>query len=165
MSSMIPPRVLFVCTANMNRSPTAAAWANKLFAERFVTAQIRSAGTHAWDGGPASANATQAMAELDFDLRTHRSQPIRAELLDWADHVVVMEPMHRDVILESAPEYADKILPMWDFIEDGGDHVVDPQGHEYEAFRRSAAEIGEATAKLVVHILAERRARRRAARG
>lgn len=159
---MIPPRVLFVCTANMNRSPTAAAWAAELFTKRFVTAQIRSAGTHAWDGGPASANATQAMQELGFDLRSHRTRLISAEALGWADHVVVMEPMHRDRILEFAPEVESKIVPMWDFIEGTPEHVVDPQGHEYEAFQRSAAEIGQATAKLVDWILAERRARRRA---
>ena len=162
MSSMNPPRVLFVCTANMNRSPTAATWAGQAFTQRFVTAQIRSAGTHAWDGGPASANATQAMLELGFDMRSHRTQLVSAQLLAWADHVVVMEPMHRDKILEVAPDVADKIIPMWPYIDDQGDHVLDPQGHEYAAFQRSAGEIGEATAKLVEDLLAERRARRRA---
>lgn len=158
---MSPPRLLFVCTANMNRSPTAGAWASKLFADRFVTVDVRSAGTHAYNGGLASANATQAMLPLGFDLRTHRTSAVTPELLAWADHVVVMEPMHRDRLLALAPAVADKIIQMWEFVDGGGDHVVDPQGHEYAEFERSAAEIGEATAKLVEHVLAARRARRR----
>ncbi len=159
---MIPPRLLFVCTANMNRSPTAAAWALKLFADRFVGAEIRSAGTHAHDGGLASASATQAMLALGFDLRTHRTRLLTAEAITWADSVVVMEPMHRDKVLGLAPDAAHKIVAMWEFVEDGGDHVRDPQGRAYAEFERSAVEIGTATQKLVAHVLAERRARRRA---
>lgn len=159
---MSPPRVLFVCTANMNRSPTAATWAAKAFTDRFVSAQIQSAGTHAYDGGPASANATQAMLGLGFDMRQHRTRLINAELLAWAEYIVVMEPMHRDRILGVAPEVADRIVPMWEFVDGDGDHVLDPQGHEYAEFERSAAEIGVATQKLVAQILSERRARRRA---
>lgn len=144
----------------MNRSPTSATWAEKWFTERFVSAEIRSAGTHAYDGREASAFATDAMRELGFDMRSHRTSRLAPEHLAWADHVVVMEPMHRDVALKLDPSAADKIIPMWAFVDGGGDEVDDPHGGALDAYRASAKELGEATQALVAHILAERRRRR-----
>ncbi len=154
-----PTRYLFVCTANINRSPMAATWTAHHLAQRFVMAEIRSAGTHGWDGAEAGAFAIDAMRELGHDMRQHRSQPLSDQLLDWADHVVVMEPMHeavvrgRDVIEEAA------LVRLWDFV-DGADQVDDPQGHPLDAYRAAAASIGDATQRMITAHLAARRAAR-----
>jgi len=154
---MAPIRYLFVCTANINRSPMAATWAEHHLAQRFVMAEIQSAGTHGWDGAEAGAYAIDAMRELGHDMRAHRSRAITQELIDWADHVVIMEPMHEDVIGERVA--AGKLIRLWDYV-DGADHIEDPQGHALAAFRNTATSIGGAILTMVVAHLAARRAQR-----
>jgi|GEM_PF-763142 len=145
----------------MNRSVTAAAWSGTFFTERFVAAEIRSAGTHAYDGNRAAASTIEAMSEHGFDLRSHRTSPLTPAALAWADTIVVMEPMHKDTVVGLAPQHAAKILPMWPFVGDGeGTWVHDPHGGPIEGYRAMALEIGEASKKLVAHVLAERRKNR-----
>ena len=153
------PRYLFVCTANINRSPIAAAWARRLLEDRFVVGEIRSAGTHAWEGAEAGAYAIDAMRELGFDLRSHRSQRLSKELLDWADQVVVMEPMHAEVACELLGPSGDrsKILQLWEDLPEQADHVWDPQGQALEVYRTSARVIGQSLEVLLVRLLSERR--------
>lgn len=135
----------------------AAAWTEHHLAERFVMAEIRSAGTHAWDGAEAGAYAIDAMRELGHDMREHRSQPITQDLLDWAEFVVIMQPMHEEAIQDRLD--ASKIVRLWDYVE-GADRIVDPQGHPLPAFAAAAASIRDATALMVAEHLAARRARR-----
>lgn len=72
----MPTKVLFVCSENRMRSPTAAA----VFSE-YQDIEARSAGT----------NADCAV-------------PVTGELLDWADVVLVMEEMHRGRIERQFPD-------------------------------------------------------------
>lgn len=69
-------RILFVCSENRLRSPTAAA----IFAE-YEDVETQSAGTHA-----------------DCDT------PVSKALLEWADVVLVMEDSHRNKILSAFPD-------------------------------------------------------------
>jgi len=84
------------------------------------------------------------MRELGFDLRSHRSCPLDAELLSWADHVVVMEPMHAEVArrLFGGVEESSKIHGLWMHQALPADHVADPQGQSLDVYRASAREIG-----------------------
>lgn len=151
---MRPPRYLMVCTANINRSPMAEYHAREALADRFVAAEIRSAGTHAWAGEEAGAYTVDAMRELGFDLRKHRTTPLSRELLEWADHVVVMEPLHAEVV--SIQGGQDKLVQLWDWI-DGADEVVDPQGKPLDDHREAATRIGRAITAMVADHLAARR--------
>jgi protein-tyrosine-phosphatase len=62
-------------------------------AERGVDARVSSAGTLAW-GGPATGNASLAVAELGVDLEGHLSRQLTAELVDAADLVIGMTRDH-----------------------------------------------------------------------
>lgn len=142
----------------MNRSVTAAAWSEHWLAQRFVNAEIRSAGTHAYDDANAAASTIEVMHPHGFDLRSHRTTRLTSVHIAWADHVVVMEPMHRDVVLGLSPDAQEKVVPMWPFVEESDeDHVVDPHGGPVEGYRLMALSLQEASKKLVAHILAERR--------
>jgi len=140
----------------------AAAWARRLLDDRFVAAEIRSAGTHAREGAEAAeaaAYAIDAMRELTFDLRSHRSTRLSAELMSWADHVVVMEPMHTEVaqgLLGGADEQG-KIRGLWLHLSTPSDHVWDPRGQDLETYRSSARTIGAAIEGLLAQTLSERR--------
>ena len=122
-------------------------------------ADIRSAGTHAWDGSEAAGYAADAMRELDFDLRGHRSQRLTVELIAWSDHVVVMEPMHEQRARELAASagLSPVIHGLWAYFEGSPDEVWDPHGSDLESYRRSAREIGAAMERLVRQILREQR--------
>jgi len=154
---MRPTRYLFVCTANINRSPSAARWAEQHFADRFVSCEIRSAGTFGADGFSAGADMILAMREHGFDLRDHRTSALTTELVQWADHIVVMEPAHAAVVLALLPEAQQQIVPLWEYLGDSPGYVIDPQGGELPGFYRCAEEIGRATATLVAEHLEKRR--------
>ena len=154
-------RYLFVCTANINRSPTAATWAEHHLANRFVTADIRSAGVAAWQGAEASAYAIDVMRELGMDMRDHRSQPISEELLKWADYIVVMEPGHSEHISALLPEVAPRIIGLWTYLAESEDHVPDPHRQGIEVFRASCISLGKAVETLIEERLAARRTARR----
>jgi len=161
VTALRPSRYLFVCTANINRSPTAAAWAEHHLANRFVSAEIRSAGVAAWRGAEAGAYAIDVMRELGMDMREHRSQPISEELLHWSDHIVVMEPAHADRIVALSAEAAPRIVGLWSYLAETPDYVPDPHQQGIEVFRSSCTSLGEAVEKLVEEHLAARRAARR----
>lgn len=67
------PKVLFVCTANLQRSPTA----QDLFQNWNEVWQTESAGTTPFPG----------------------RNPLTQQLVDWADLIIVMEPHHAEHIL------------------------------------------------------------------
>ncbi len=81
-------RILYLCTANICRSASAAQLLRSHLAQREVTGvEIRSAGTHARQGMPG---CTVAPALHDV---AHTSQVLTADLLGWADLVL---PAARD---------------------------------------------------------------------
>ena len=110
-----------------------------------------------WGGAEAAAYAIDAMRELEFDMRGHRSQALDAELLEWADHVVVMEPMHASLASELLPPSASKLEGLWEDLDEGLAHVPDPQGQGLDVYRASARSIGAAVGRLVERHLSLRR--------
>jgi predicted protein tyrosine phosphatase len=74
-------RILFVCTANQQRSPTA----ERLY-EGDPRFEVRSAGTHAT-----------------------RERAVTREILEWADMVVVMEERHAAAIRREFPELSSRL--------------------------------------------------------
>jgi len=75
-------RVLFVCTGNMDRSPTAEA-----LLKGKGGYEVRSAGT--WP---------------------YATRRISLDLIEWADLIFVMEEHHRDVVLGICPEAGNKTV-------------------------------------------------------
>lgn len=75
-------KVLFVCTANIDRSPTAEA-----LLKRKDGFEVKSAGT--W---------------------LHARRRITEELINWADIVFVMERYHKEFLLNLSPVAENKIV-------------------------------------------------------
>lgn len=74
-------RILFVCSGNIHRSPTAA----NMFKD-CKGFEVKSAGTS-----------------------IGTSNPVSAELVEWADKIFVMEEEHREFIVQQFPEATSKI--------------------------------------------------------
>jgi len=85
--------VLFVCTANVNRSPMAAALLVHHLAEARIPALIASAGL--LEGGrPASSESVAVLKARGIDLSRHRSRRISPQLVAEADLILGMERRH-----------------------------------------------------------------------
>jgi len=101
-------KVLFVCTANICRSPSAEALAR---AEGPADVEFSSAGTHARDGEPISPEMVAALPE-GLDTSAFRSRRLTTDLLEDADLVVTMEAAHRTFVLDDHPAMFRKVLTL-----------------------------------------------------
>jgi protein-tyrosine phosphatase len=82
--------VLVLCTANVCRSPMAAALLTDRLRERQAGARVRSAGSLT-DGQPADPAAIRTLAARRLDISGHRSRLVRAGDLASADLILAMD--------------------------------------------------------------------------
>lgn len=93
-------RVLTVCTANMCRSPMAAALLEaRLRREGLAGATVSSCGLLP-GGAPAAPEATEALRRRGLDLEGHQSRQLAPELVEEADLVLALTREHlREVVV------------------------------------------------------------------
>lgn len=164
-----PYRILFVCTANICRSPAAEALARQRFGER--EAIFRSAG-FLEAGRSCPPQLIQSLEEQGVDARGHRSYELDAASLRAADLVLTMEGEHVQKATLVDREAFPKILPLREaaerlsrrragpavlveFLAEVNDHrdptsylsghwdVADPYGRKLKDYRKAVAEISE----------------------
>ncbi len=128
--------VLVVCSGNMCRSPMAAAQLRRTLQEMKVPGiGVRSAGTIAQAGRPASPEAVEVAEAHGLDITHHRTTPLTPDLLRRADIVLVMEKeRHVDAVRALDPGAIGKTFVLSEFADDGpekGETVQDPIGTTY----------------------------------
>ena len=135
-------RVLFVCTANICRSPMAAGIFNALAEEQRLEASAESAGVSALVGEPAAPHAHRVAGELGINIDGHQARQVSPASLEDADLILTMTPAHRDLLRREFDSQSGKVYTLPEYAAVGEETgIADPYGHNIGAYRASAREI------------------------
>lgn len=97
--SRAPRRVLFVCTGNICRSPTAEGVLRAQAAAAGVEVEVDSVGLiDAHAGQAPDERAQRAASRRGYDLSALRARPLVADDLEGYDHVWVMDRGHLNLV-------------------------------------------------------------------
>jgi len=152
--------ILFVCTANLCRSPTAEGVFRSLatkagLADAF---EIDSAGTGASHvGQPPTKPAIDVATARGYDITGIRARQITGEDIRHFDHVLAMTRGHLVEMRWLAPrELADRPQLLMDYAPPVGIHdIADPFGGTAEDYERALGLIEAATHGLVARLTPE----------
>ena len=97
-------KVLFVCTGNICRSPTAEGVLRHLAEKMNVAVQVESAGTHDYHvGNPPDARAQKHARGRGYDLSAQRARQLRRRDFEEFDLLVAMDRGHLEIMQGHCP--------------------------------------------------------------
>ncbi len=97
-------KILFVCTGNICRSPTAEGVLRHLSRELGVEVHVESAGTHDYHvGNPVDERAQKHAKERGYDLSAQRARQLRKRDFEEFDLIVAMDRGHLELLLRHCP--------------------------------------------------------------
>ena len=136
--------LLFVCTGNICRSPTAEGIMKDMVLDeaehhRIIPMEILSAGINAPEGQPASRFAVEVAAEHGISLNFHRARLFSPALAKYADLILTMEKYQTDYIRSHYPGvkqvYELKNYPREISSGYGYSDIPDPIGQSLDVYR------------------------------
>jgi protein-tyrosine phosphatase len=136
-------RVLFVCTANVCRSPMAQAISTALAEEQRVPWRATSAGVKALVGEGVSPRAGAALEEIGIHPGEHRARQVDPQMLREADLVLAMTVNHANILRRLSPPDSDKVHTLVAFANGTieGEGIPDPYGQSMTAHRASVRQL------------------------
>ena len=136
------PNILFVCTANVCRSPVAEVIFSDWLARQAVPGdwQVTSAGTWALAGQAASTYSREVLAEQGLNIGEHRSRRVDRELMEHSDLVLCMTRSQAEAIKIEFPDFAGRVHLLTSIAGPAYD-VADPYGGPREGYVMMAAEL------------------------
>ena len=127
------PRLLFVCTGNICRSPTAEGVLRHLAKEAGLELHVESAGTGDWHvGQPPDARAQHHARSRGYDLSAQRARQVQVLDFERFDLIVAMDHGHLRLLERQCPrEHRGKLRTLV-----AGRDVPDPYYGGPEGFER-----------------------------
>jgi protein-tyrosine-phosphatase len=128
-------KLLFVCSGNICRSPMALVLARHEAQRIGLEVLCDSAGTLRLQDRLADPHAVTVCSEWGLHLADHRSKGVTAELIDWADHILVMSPHHSESLAKDFPHSQNRVILLGHLV--GQLDIADPIGRRQRTFRQS----------------------------
>jgi len=134
--------ILFVCTANIARSPIAQALFNKMMQNMGLDNQYRAASAGTWtvDGIPAPPDGQRVMRNRGLDTSMHRSREISSRIVENADLILTMEAGHKEALQIEFPEKHSRTFLITEMVGSQND-IRDPYKRGLDEFERTAQEL------------------------
>lgn len=143
--------VLFVCTANICRSPMAETIFDALVSDAGISYEARSAGVAALVGEPMAPNAAAALEEVGVYAGEHHARQVIKPMLEEADLVLAMTPKHVAALRRLSEVSSHKIytLPEYARGAPSEEGISDPYGLTMTAFRACVRRLFEDLDRVV----------------
>ena len=127
----------------------AEAITRRLAGARGLAVEVGSAGTSAWEGGPASDGALLVAMEHGLDLSAHRARTLSGDLIETADLILTMGSHHRERALALGGEGRTHLLTAYAAGTATGTPVSDPFGGDLATYRATFDELSERIARVL----------------
>jgi protein-tyrosine-phosphatase/predicted ATP-grasp superfamily ATP-dependent carboligase len=131
------PSLLFVCQANICRSPFAAAVAGR----RLPGYQIESAGFDHRAGRRTPPNVAEEGARMGFDMSECASTPLTRAHIERADLILVMEFKQFEQLTKQFPDSLDRVVPLGLFASEAAIDIADPNHQDAATTKRVMMQI------------------------
>jgi protein-tyrosine-phosphatase len=118
---------------------------------------ITSAGISTIDGLDASKHSISALKEMNIDLKNHKSKVLTLDLVESSDLILTMTKVHKDIILNSLPQFSNKVFTLREFADNKDIDIIDPFGGNLEIYKITAKDIQNTINKLVDKILQKKK--------
>ena len=132
--------VLFICSANICRSPMAMGLLRSMVEDASDQWKIESAGVWDMGGQQVAANTLLVLQERGIDLSDYSSRTVTGTMLSGFNLVLVMEDNHKEVLKLAFPEYSDRIYMLSEMVGEFFD-IVDPIGRSLADFEETVLEM------------------------
>jgi protein-tyrosine-phosphatase len=147
-------KILFVCAANICRSPMAEGLLKNLvknngFAPKSVS--VSSAGIGNTHGSDAADQAIQVMHERGLDISRHKARTVNWDIINGSDLILCMSQEQMSSLRQSYAEAQGKIHLLTEFCNSQGD-IDDPSGRPTRAYESCASQIETLLNVLVENI-------------
>lgn len=144
--------LLFIDTGDNCRCPLASGYLHKLLQQRGINyVEIKTAGVMTPTGLLPTPEVVQLLQEEGVDIRRHRSRPLTNELINSADLILGMTPIHVQKAIRMTEEARGKTFLLKEYVGFTGRHVQipDPMGGTMEIFKKCFNDIKQSLQKLV----------------
>jgi protein-tyrosine-phosphatase len=137
------PHILFICTANICRSPVAEGLLRRrLEDEGLADWTVSSAGTWAQLRRGAASTSVELLAGRDIDISDHRAREVTRQAVEAADLILCMEAGHAEALRVEFPEAAERIFLLSEMAGEKED-VKDPYGGPHHGYVKMVDELSE----------------------
>ena len=138
------PSLLFVCTANICRSPMAEYLMKEKLAKLESMPEnpaegwrVESAGTWGMDGSDMAEGVRTVLEEMGIKSGSHPARTVTAEMLNEFDLILTMERGQKEALNIEFPESAGRIFMLSEMVGERFD-LRDPMGEPIDEFRQTA---------------------------